>query len=126
MKGGTWSFDKSLLLFEDLKGGNGLDSLDFRYAPFWVHFHKLPMACFYRKYAITLANSIGSFDYVDLSDCGSPKGETLRVRVITDIKKPLRRGTNVKVDSMGEEIWSPITYEKLPDFCYQCGLIGHV
>lgn len=43
-----------------------------------------------------------------------------------DIKKPLRRGTKLKVGSMAEEKWIPITIEKLPDFCYQCGRLGHV
>lgn len=41
-------------------------------------------------------------------------------------EEPLKRGTNVKIGSMAEKTWIPITYEKLPDFCYYCGKLGHV
>lgn len=27
---------------------------------------------------------------------------------------------------MTDEVWVPITYEKLPEFCYNCGKMGHV
>lgn len=42
-----------------------------------------------------------------------------------DPREPLRRGTNVKTGAMTENRWIPITYEKLPDFCYWCGKLGH-
>lgn len=28
-------------------------------------------------------------------------------------------------NSADESIWCPILYEKLPDFCFNCGIIGH-
>lgn len=79
--GGPWSFDNAIMLFEDLKGGCSIEEIEFRYVPFWVHFHNLPRVCFCRKYAEALGNSIGIFEIVDLDDQGKIKGETLRVRV---------------------------------------------
>jgi hypothetical protein len=32
----------------------------------------------------------------------------------------------VEIDDAGKTIWCPMEYEHLPDFCYICGLIGHV
>lgn len=46
-----------------------------------------------------------------------------------DIQKPLMRGVTVCVEKeMGEEVplWCPVKYEFLLDFCYTCGLIGHM
>lgn len=63
---------------------------------------------------------------MDSDEDGQCLGETLRVRITIDIRKPLRRGVLLKVGSMADEKWIPITYEKLPDFCYGCGKLGHV
>lgn len=103
-------------------GDRGIKALDFRYVNFWVDFHNLPVVCLNRKYAIALANSIGAFVKMnEEEEEGRVWGETLRVKVKLEANKPLRRGTKVKVGSMAEEEWIPITIEKLPDFCYQCG-----
>ena len=32
----------------------------------------------------------------------------------------------LKVGSMGEEVFIPISCQKLMDFCYECGKLGHV
>ena len=51
-------------------------------------------------------------------------GEFLRVHVEIDISKPLCRGRWITLD-IEEEIWVSFKYEKLPNFCYWCGMISH-
>lgn len=50
--------------------------------------------------------------------------EFMRVRVLVDISKPLRRVVNT-VDSNGKELMCLLIYERLPVFCYVCGLVGN-
>ena len=42
-----------------------------------------------------------------------------------DITKPLRRFITVTGGGEKCEIWGRIRYERLPTFCYECGIIGH-
>ena len=52
-------------------------------------------------------------------------GDFLRLKVNMDITKPLHRFvTVVGVRGQGD-IWARLTYECLPTFCYECGMIGH-
>ena len=53
-------------------------------------------------------------------------GRVLRIKVLIDIRKPLMRGITVKVGNPEKEKWCSFAYEYLPDFCYTCGLVGHV
>lgn len=127
IEGRPWIYDKAIILFDKPKGDRGIHELEFRYVEFWVHFHNLPVVCLNRKYAKALTKSIGTF--VKMVEDGEEDrvwGETLRVKVRMEVNKPLRRGTKVKVGSMAEERWTPITIEKLPDFYYQCGRLGHM
>ncbi|KAL5746204.1 hypothetical protein ACOSP7_027350 [Xanthoceras sorbifolium] len=52
-------------------------------------------------------------------------GKFLRVKVRIDITKPLKRGIRVWLEEFKTMITSPIKYEKLPEFCFTCGLVGH-
>lgn len=42
-----------------------------------------------------------------------------------DINMPLRRGFMLKAVGIEGECWITIRYERLPDFCFKCGRIGH-
>ncbi|KAK8521990.1 hypothetical protein V6N12_066560 [Hibiscus sabdariffa] len=62
----------------------------------------------------------------DLRDENGCLGEYLRVRVRIDSNKPLKRctvwGRNIK---MGQPRVCMAKYERLPQFCCFCGIIGH-
>ncbi|KAK8660520.1 hypothetical protein V6N13_051446 [Hibiscus sabdariffa] len=52
-------------------------------------------------------------------------GDFLRILVQVDIRKPLRHCVHLG-DSAGKEASSrPLRYERLPEFCYFCGLVSH-
>ena len=51
-------------------------------------------------------------------------GLSTHVHVEIDVSKPLCRGRKVALDDDNER-WIAFKYEKLPNFCYWCGLISH-
>ncbi|KAL8161430.1 hypothetical protein V2J09_012919 [Rumex salicifolius] len=51
-------------------------------------------------------------------------GRFIRIRVLMDLKKPLRRGIMVACGT--RKIWAKVKYERLPNFRYNCGVLGHI
>ncbi|CAN1786023.1 hypothetical protein LINPERHAP1_LOCUS17090 [Linum perenne] len=49
----------------------------------------------------------------------------MRVRVRLDIRKPLKREKKIRVEG-GESFTCAFRYERLPNFCYICGKLGHI
>lgn len=47
----------------------------------------------------------------------------MRIRVELDVRKPIVTGFIQKVGNGTE--WIQFVYEKLAEFCYNCGVIGH-
>ncbi|KAG8386358.1 hypothetical protein BUALT_Bualt03G0140500 [Buddleja alternifolia] len=71
-----------------------------------------------------IGNSLGQFRSVDLARNGVSGGSTLRIRVGLDVSKPLRRVSFFRAGSNNFNI--SYTYERLPNFCYICGIMGHI
>ncbi|WP_315913473.1 hypothetical protein, partial [Klebsiella pneumoniae] len=51
--------------------------------------------------------------------------EHLRVRVIHKVDEPLRKTVDINPFGTTEEISFNVKYEKLPNFCLCCGIMGH-
>ncbi|TXG65036.1 hypothetical protein EZV62_012030 [Acer yangbiense] len=58
----------------------------------------------------------------DSKEC---RGKLLRVKVRVDIFKPLKRWLRLKLDKSENIVVIALKYERLPEFCYVCGKIGH-
>ncbi|KAL8520805.1 hypothetical protein ACS0TY_011379 [Phlomoides rotata] len=111
-----WHFDKHLLVLKELYMGEQPSSAQMHITPFWVRLYDLPMA------ARTLAN---------ISLIAQKCGEVMEVDKTSidgffkiDLLKPVKRGTNVEFSN--NSVWVPFKYERLPSFCYICGMIGHM
>ena len=61
---------------------------------------------------------------VDKRSLQAEQAKFMRVRIELPIDKPFRRGGNI---TNAEGVRCPIIfrYERLPTFCYICGIIGH-
>ncbi|KMT13573.1 hypothetical protein BVRB_4g083480 [Beta vulgaris subsp. vulgaris] len=51
--------------------------------------------------------------------------KSARLRVMLNITRPLRRIQKIK-NSRGKVVVVEIKYERLPTFCYVCGIVGHI
>lgn len=49
----------------------------------------------------------------------------VRIRVQIDVNSAIRRGNYLRLGD-GSKKWVAFTYEKMPLYCYLCGLVGHM
>lgn len=77
---------------------------------------------------IELGNKIGEVlgevEDVGVFDLQGSKAPILKAKVRINLGTPLRRGINIGNRADGA-FWIDFRYERLPQFCYHCGVIGH-
>ena len=122
--GEPWSYDKYLITFQQVGNGIAVEDLQFNRVDFWVQIHNLPILCMKKSVAETLGRSIGEVIRAQVHDEDSGSGRGMRVRVKVDITKPLNRGRRIGLSNGGEG-WVSFQYERLPNFCYWCGIPTH-
>ncbi|KAK6133954.1 hypothetical protein DH2020_032303 [Rehmannia glutinosa] len=119
-----WHFDKHLLMLQRIEGNIQPSAVSFDSTPFWVRLYDLPLAARNEATYRAIGNRIGKFIEWDTST-GEGLSRSVRVRVLLNPAKPLRRGTKITI-SNGTVMWISIKYERLPIFCFACGLLGHL
>lgn len=67
---------------------------------------------------------MGKVEEVDTDRAGDCMGQVIRLRVSMKITQPLKKILFIESED-GKKIPVAVEYEKLPDFCYCCGCIGH-
>lgn len=71
-----------------------------------------------------VGNSLGRYIETDKHSWLSEQAKFMRVRVDLPIGKPLQRGGKI-VNLDGDKVWISFKYEKLPNFCFHYGILGH-
>ncbi|TXG58368.1 hypothetical protein EZV62_016197 [Acer yangbiense] len=125
---GPWSFDNFLLALEEPKGLSDSDiaKMQFNCVEFWIQIHKAPLMCMNKQTVIFLGKQIGVLKAIDLGESGHCWGEYLQVRVGIDANKPLRRVLRVDLGGSEKEVVVMLLrYERLPKYCFHCGMLGH-
>ena len=84
----------------------------------------MPIKCIVKETIGKFGETIGRVEEVETDEEGECIGPFTWVRISVDITKPLRRILILKHEGE-EDIVMLIKYERLPDFCFCCGLIGH-
>ncbi|KAF8380609.1 hypothetical protein HHK36_028097 [Tetracentron sinense] len=93
--------------------------------PFWVQLHDIPLDLRTYKIIHRLASDLRGVDEIDFQQGSCHQGSFIRVRIYIDISKPLQGWLLVLQKTSNKTIIIEITYERLPIFCYHCGIIGH-
>jgi hypothetical protein len=126
---GPWIFGKDLVVMVDFDESEILEELSFVFILVWVRVSKLPFGMMNNKVGEAIGGELGEFMEMEKKEDGSAVGHFLRIKVRLDIRKPLMCGVLVhdeRKEEASRPIWCPVVYEYLPDFCYTCGLIGHI
>lgn len=117
---GPWPFNQKLLLLKKLEPGTLPEQMELSHAEFWVQIHGLPPGFFSEH----VARSIGNFIESDSNNFKGTRKAYVRIRVLLNVSKALKRKMRISLAG-GAETWANFKYEKLPHFCFLCGIIGH-
>ncbi|KAF4363317.1 hypothetical protein G4B88_011714 [Cannabis sativa] len=117
--GGPWTIDKQLICFVKPMGLGEISKMNFDFTSFWISINNVPLVCMTELFAREWGERIGKLEDIKIVN------GIMKVRVRINITEPLKRGLRVAVDEQGNEVSLLFQYEYLPDFCYDCGIIGH-
>lgn len=118
-----WHFNKQVLMLNPITAAVQPSLIQFNKAPFWIRLYDIPMIGREKEVLQKIGNRIGNFIEMDDTTVGG-LARSVRMKVTVDLEKPIKRGTKIKIGS-NATCWIPITYERLPSFCYWCGKLGH-
>ncbi|TXG56754.1 hypothetical protein EZV62_018067 [Acer yangbiense] len=121
---GPWHFGRSLITLEKPVGSGDIEKLGFDRADFWVQIHDIQILCMNRRTAKWLAEQLGEVVEIP-SESRECWGKFMRVKVRLDISKPLKRWLRLKLGKSEEVTMVGLKYERLPEFYFACGRIGH-
>ncbi|XP_027177917.1 uncharacterized protein LOC113777071 [Coffea eugenioides] len=115
--------DSQILVLNRWFEGIEEDESAFNEAPLWVQVWNLPVHWMSKEVGRKIGVVFNGVKEVIIPQTGSKEGRHIKLLVVADISQPLLRGSIVKVE--GSTKWVSFKYERCPDFCYNCGIVGH-
>ncbi|KAL0407807.1 UNVERIFIED_CONTAM: hypothetical protein Sradi_1715100 [Sesamum radiatum] len=125
LDGCPWSFEKNILILKSIGELENPMHVALDECDFFVHVHDLPLSMMNLGFATLIGNRIGVFQDLEADDTGCSWGATMRIRVSLNVHKPLKRSLKLR-SPVGQELVVHFTYERLSNFCYLCGRLGHI
>lgn len=89
----------------------------------WVQLHNLPVEFWDGESLESIAASMGRLLKIDDYTSSMSRSKFALICVEIDLSKPLKQGFWVGDDD--HRVFVVVLYEKLPTFCYLCGMVGH-
>ena len=91
----------------------------------WVQIHGLPVPLKTEAFGWALGDQLGEVKAVAHQN-HQIVSEHLRVRIIHKVDEQLRMSVAFTPVGSKEEFSFNVKYEKLPNFCLSCGIVGHM
>ncbi|KAL0444993.1 UNVERIFIED_CONTAM: hypothetical protein Slati_2222000 [Sesamum latifolium] len=124
-EGRRWAFEKNLIVFAKVEEDENPADVELTWCDFHVRIHGLPLGKMTKEIAGFIGSKIGCLREVDQYKGPASWGSFMRIRVAIDVSKPLTRALKIRT-VLGDEQLLTFTYERLPNFCYLCGQLGHI
>ncbi|XP_057433287.1 uncharacterized protein LOC130726080 [Lotus japonicus] len=123
LQGSPWVFRNSWLLVQPWNRHVEPVDMVFSSVAIWVQLWGLPLHCRTVKMGMKIGSAIGDVLDVDLFEFPDKK-VIVKALVEIDVHKPLMTGINGGSHKDGV-FWIDFKYERLLQFCFVCGVVGH-
>ncbi|KAL4355361.1 hypothetical protein GQ457_06G012400 [Hibiscus cannabinus] len=123
LKCGPWEFLKYWFALECTDPTRTIHDYSFDLMQIWVHIHNIPLSLMTAELVRSLGACIGLVVMTDTQLEDGNMGAFMRVRVVLDATKPLRRCLRRFRD---KSVIYSLQYECISLFCHGCGLLGHL
>lgn len=124
LEGSPWTFNRIPLLLERLKDGADPQDVVVNSLEVWVQIYDLKIGFKSDKVLQACGDFIGKFLYPCPKNYSGFGKDYLRIRVQLDVNQPLRRRLKI-CKGHDDGFWANFKYERIPTFCFVCGLLGH-
>jgi hypothetical protein len=122
--GNPWIFRNSWLIVKQWDRETNIQAIDFDHVPIWVQLWGLPPHCKTKKMGESIGALMGKVEASEFYEYPG-KRVIIKIRVAINIHKPILSGIHVGNPIDGTS-WVDYRYEKLPQVCFNCGMIGHM
>jgi hypothetical protein len=125
LAGTPWMVGRHAVILKDYDEKLSASEIVFDRMEIWVRILNLPLGWMNQTRGSRAMSLIGPMVRMDVDADGKASGAFLRARVAIEIDKPLRRGVLLRMSKAEEPRWFHAQYEKLPYYCFGCGIMGH-
>uniref|UniRef100_A0ACD5YIE3 Uncharacterized protein n=1 Tax=Avena sativa TaxID=4498 RepID=A0ACD5YIE3_AVESA len=123
--GAPWTVGKHAVLINNFDARQRPSDVCFDKLTVWARIKNPRFELMNRSWGEELGARLGKVESVETDSQGRAWGDYLRVRVTVDITKPLLRCVTVYSKKYKELDTYEVVYERLPHYCFSCGLLGH-
>ncbi|KAL3622592.1 hypothetical protein CASFOL_034003 [Castilleja foliolosa] len=120
----SWTFRDYQLVIARWPPDKALTEIDLNKTIFWVHAFGIPVAFINQNNAKAIGDTIGTFIKSDLQNATQKWKRSLRLQVEIDVSKPLTSSINLSINGRSD-ILIEIRYERITDYYFKCGCLGH-
>jgi hypothetical protein len=123
--GSPWTVGTHAVLLNDFDPSLKPSEVQYEKLCIWVRILNLPFGLMNDQRGKELAGRVGKVEKMDVDVKGKAWGEYLRFRATVDVTKPFMRCVSVFSQKRQTTEYFSVMYERLPTFCFSCGLLGH-
>ncbi|KAG8367108.1 hypothetical protein BUALT_Bualt16G0038300 [Buddleja alternifolia] len=121
-----WSFRGHLVVLSHWDPDQTMEEVNLETTQFWIQASNIPARYITPSSAKVIGNAVGKFIKTDLVSESQRWKKYLRIRTEINIMEPLKDSFSFQPNQgKGPIITVDIRYERLLDFCFICGCIGH-
>ncbi|KAM0875940.1 hypothetical protein ACQ4PT_036478 [Festuca glaucescens] len=125
LKGGPWLYQDYPMLVAEYDGKSSLADFPVNSKAVWVRVMDIPPGMMTEKWARKMGDQLGTYKEIAKESKNQVWDKFYRVRIVVDVNHLIRRWVKFQDQKTKEMIRYDVKYERMPVFCYFCGIVGH-